>query len=269
MNQLLTLPQIRITMFEIFFFLGIVFLGFVIWKKFGEEHYDQRQVFDGLIQSALVGLLAARLTYVLINSDLFLSNLLSVFNFWQHPGIHWSGFIVSIFYFVYYASNKKWNEYEALDLTVLGVSVFHIFSSLGQLLSGSGFGRTTNLPWGLTASGFFEPRHPLALYSLIWWVIVFAFLFWSESRFRKFSWYQRSKGDARPGFLCFSYLTAFGFVGAINSLLAQNPPIVLGVNVDLFLRIVLMFSGIAGLIYQSGLPWRFDSITTLVPRVRK
>jgi len=99
----------------------------------------------------------------------------------------------------------------------------------------------------------FEQRHPVGVYGFMLWMNMFFLLWWLEGRYRKFIWYQRSKGDAREGFLTFVYVIALGVIGLILEIVSESSVRVGGVPVDLLERIGLIVGGTLGLYLRSGL----------------
>jgi phosphatidylglycerol:prolipoprotein diacylglycerol transferase len=234
--------------------LALIIGSFVFWKKGREEHYDENELLDLTLMSVLWGLVGARLAHILFHFEDFGLNVLYWVSFWSRPGLHWFGlFLAGLVFFVRFCQKNKWNVYETLDLAVIGIALSQAVVHIGMFLGGSGIGKVTNLPIGYHFAGIFERRHPIGVYGGILWFLVFLFLWWVEGKYRRFEWYQRYKGDSKPGFLVFSYVIALGLVGAILTVLSESVTVVFGLNVDLALRISLLIVGILGLVSRSGI----------------
>ena len=248
--------------FQTFNFIGLVaflFGSFVFWKIARTEHYEEIEIFDLTLLSVFWGVLGARLLYVMLHFDDFGLNIFYWISFWSKPGLYWGGlYLGGLGMFIKFCQEHKWDVYKTLDLAVIGLSLSQAVVNLGLFLSGAGAGRVTYLPIGVVFPGSFEPRYPIALFAALLWLGMFLFLNWVEGKYRKFEWYQRFKGDSKPGFLVFVYLIALGFIGLILSLLSEPEYVFYGVNMDLALRISIMLTGILGLVGRSGFGTRLN-----------
>lgn len=253
---LFSIGPIEVSSYGVMLVLAFVLGSYVFWQKAREEHYDEEEVFDLILMSVLWSVFGARLAYILINFDDFGLNLYYWVAVWYKPGFFWIGALVgSVGAVMRFVKKRGWDLFEVLDLGVIGVSLGQALINLGIFLSGGSVGRVTSLVVGVNFPGLFEKRHPVGLYGLIAWLAVFGLLWWLEGKYRKFEWYQLHKGNARPGFLSFTYLTLLGLVGFGLGLVSQPSHVVGGINVGLIVRWLLIFVGIGGILVRSGVKW--------------
>lgn len=265
-STLLNNPIISQFGFGLMATLAFLLGGFAFWKKAREEHYDEHQTIDLLLVAVFWSLVGARLAHILFNFSEFGINLFYWLSFWSRPGMHWIGlFLGAVFSIIHFTRKSKIDLFKTLDLFVIGLALSQALVNLGTFLSGSALGHTTNLPLGVIFPNTFEPRHPIGLYGFFLWLGVFFFLWWLEGKYRRFVWYQKFKGDSLPGFLFFVYLISLGVIGTILTLLSQPVVVFYGIDIELAVRISLIFFGSVSLFARSGLgaKWGLDNLAWL------
>lgn len=209
----MSLGPITISSIGFFLFLSFLLGSFLFWRKAKEEHFDDADIFDLIFLTLIVGIIGARLFYILINLDKFGFNIGRWFNLNFDNGFSWLGFLIGYMYVLKgVCKHKKWNFFEIADLSVFGIVLGQIFYRFGQFLDGSYLGKTTNLPIGFIFPGQNIARHAVTLYEILFLIILYLILKKFEKSYRFFSWYQTDRGEARAGFLWLSYLlTLVGF----------------------------------------------------------
>lgn len=244
---------VSISSFLVMGFVGVVLGVFVFWKKAKEEYYDESQILDVALGTMFWSIVWGRVLYILLHFEDFGLNLWYWVSVWSKPGFYWLGFYLGGgYWFIRYCIRHKWDVFKTLDLAVLGLSLMQVFVNLGLFMSGGAVGGVTRMPVGMVFPGTFEPRHPVALYAALFWLVLFAFLWWVEPRYRRFVWYQRFKGDSRPGFLVFVMISAYGLFQTILSFVSESEYVYLGIDVDLMLYICVFLLGLMGFFARSG-----------------
>jgi phosphatidylglycerol:prolipoprotein diacylglycerol transferase len=204
---LFTLGPVAISSLGVFISLAFVFGSFVVWKRAREEHIDDEDVFDILFISLLGGVVGGRLLFVIFHFQRFGFDLSRWLNLSYSNEISWVGFLLGGMYMLSKVCKRKKIEVaQFLDVGVLGVIIAHIFYRFGQFFDGSYLGIVTSLPVGVNFPGVIGARHPLQLYEILVFVVVYFILKFSERRYRLFGWYQDSRGNAKPGFLWHVYV---------------------------------------------------------------
>jgi prolipoprotein diacylglyceryltransferase len=251
---LLSVGPVTISTFAIFFFLSLFFAGFAFWKKAREEHYDEEQIFDVLLQVNLWGFVAGRLGYVLLHLDEFGLNPLAWVSLWDRPGISYVVWVAVASVLLYRrALEEKWDGFEILDFWSLSVSMGQIWLWIGFFLAGSYVGTSTQLPWGVTLPNVFDARHPVQLYAALASVGLYWFLSWVEYHYRTFGWYRGAKKSAETGFLWSVYLIATGVILSGVELLQSGGLEVMGAAVGWWLYPLVAIGGGVLLVARSGM----------------
>lgn len=232
------------------FFIG----SFVVWKKAKEDYYDENDVFDLIFQALLVAIILGRIVFWLTHGQELSWQWYKLIAIWAYPGENWLGMLVGmVVVFNRYCKRKRWDLFKTLDVSVAGLSLANAILSLSLFISGSGYGRVTKFIMGMTPPGLSEPRWPVGLFGFIFWILMFGYLLWVEAKYRKFEWYQRFRGDAKPGFMFFSFLIGLGFYGALIQLFTEPELVWWGINWEVVLRLWLLLIGALGIYLRSGL----------------
>ena len=208
---LINLGSFAISTNGLFTFLAFLTTAFVYWRKTREEHYHQDQAFDAFLLASIVGLVAGRLGFMLFNFEELGKNLWNWFDVVNHPGsMGLFGFVGASLYLYRYAGKKKWDQFEVLDFWFLAISAGLVLKQLGAFFAGIGFGYETQLPWGMVFPGVFAKYHPAQLYTALFYLGLYIYLYWAEYNYRNFLWYRAGKKTARTGFLSCVFFIATG-----------------------------------------------------------
>ncbi len=236
---------------SIFLVLAFLVSGFVFWKRGRAEHYSEEQLFDAYLLSGIVGYLVGRVGFIVAH--------FSSASVWQwlnpiaQPGvIDVLALVTTGLYLYRYAKQNKWDSFEILDLWSICAAAGLAIINLGAFFSGSGVGFQTNLPWGVRFPGLIDAAHPVQLYLMLWFVLLFWYLSWAEYRYRTFSWYRGSKKAAQTGYLI-SIFVIFSALGTLLfSFLQPTATSLFGVNIEQVWSSVVLLAGLALLYTRSG-----------------
>jgi prolipoprotein diacylglyceryltransferase len=235
--------------------IGFLLSGFAFWRRGKEEHYSELQLFDGFLLSFLVGALGARLGFVLLNLGKFGWSVFEWFNLVDYPGTLDVMFLVSSTYFMYrFAVRKKWDAFEVLDFWSIGLTVWLLFSSLADFVAGAGRGKFTDWFVGVIFPGAIEPTHPTQLYFVVFYLLLYLYLHWSESRYRIFEWYRMGRKSAQTGFLISTFLIFYSLFSSLM-LLFRLPELVIGNwSLDFWVYLLGAIVGLQLLLRRSDKP---------------
>lgn len=250
---LFNLGPISINTINLFLVLAFLLSGYVFWKRGRDEHYKEEIIFDGFLLSLIVGVISARLGFILLNAGSFGFSFLKWIDIFANPGL--SG-VVGLFamgvYLHRFAKKNKWDGLEILDFWVsamsLGLAVLH----LGMFFDMGSYGIVTNLPIGVKFPGSFEARHPLQLYYALFYVVLFVYLQWVEYQYRTFEWYRFGKKTAQTGFLLAMAMITTGIISIVFSFLKQTPILFLGINFEIIVGFLSFIFGVILLYVRSG-----------------
>ncbi len=147
----------------------ILLLGFWLSSILAERNAKRFKVDPNLVEKVLwicllAGLLGARLSYIARSSTAFRGNLLSIFSLNPNLLDPVGGLLISAAVGFIYISHQRISFWAFLDSLTPFFALLTTALSLSNFASGSGFGSSTSLPWGIYLWGDF--RHPVQIYYL-------------------------------------------------------------------------------------------------------
>ena len=250
---LFELGPVKFYTFTIFIIMAFFAGAYVFWRKGREEHYQEDELFDAFLKALFMGAIWSRIGFILLHMDQFGVQPLSWINIVDFPGYSTMIGILAAGWSLYKsAKQQKWDEYEVLDFGVLAISLSMAILWLGSFFSGAEFGTATLLPWGMQFPNVFDKRHPVQLYGFISYLFVFLYLFWSESRYRTFSWYRARKDSAQSGFLFCMFCIFWGVIGTVLWFFSPTKVFVFEIPVEQVFRVFIVVFGLIKLFDRSG-----------------
>ncbi|MGL5311889.1 MAG: prolipoprotein diacylglyceryl transferase [Peptostreptococcaceae bacterium] len=140
-------------------------------KRVGIKEDD---VLDLAIFAIPIGLLGARLYYVIFNWGYYSQNPSQILNF-RGGGMAIHGALIGGILTGYiFTRIKKINFLKMADAVIIGMPLAQAIGRWGNFINGEAHGGPTNLPWGIMVDGV--TVHPTFLYESIWNVGVFVVL---------------------------------------------------------------------------------------------
>lgn len=179
MNRVaLDLGFIQIYWYSIMILIGILVALLVIYREVKRQNISVDFFTNLTFYSIIIGIICARLYYVLFNFDYYSDNLLEIFEIWNgglaiHGGIIGGGIFSLIYCFKY-----KVNFYKVFDICVVGLIIAQAIGRWGNFFNQEAYGMLTTKE---TLFGMGIPRfivdgmyingdyyHPTFLYESIW-----------------------------------------------------------------------------------------------------
>lgn len=256
--ELFSIGSFSVRTLSIILLVAFFFGAFVLWRKSREEHYPEDQVFDMFLVSSLLGVIGARVGYILFNFGQFGFSPFKWFDMISNAGFNGIiGIFIAGVYIYKYAKQKKWDSLEIIDFWMISVALMLSLVYFGQFLDGSGVGYPTSLPIGVRFPGLFEPVHPVQLYHSIFFLALFSYLSRVELQYRNFQWYRSGKKSAQTGFLLASSLISSGFFFFVVSFFKPAIMELWGTNIDRYIAFFIGLTGALLMYHRSGRPLPF------------
>ena len=145
---------------------------------------DPNKLADMSFWTLLVGILGARVAYILQDLDYYLKNTKELFS-WQFAGLtSFGGVLAGLGFIVFWAKRAGWPVRLLLDVIAPAGLVMHAIGRFGCLLNGCCFGGVCHLPWGV---GFPDApvgmlMHPAQIYDALMNLAAVGILLWVEKR---------------------------------------------------------------------------------------
>jgi len=146
-----------------------------IEKKSNLITLDKRFIYNLAFNTLLIGLVGGRVTFFLINPNLFIENPLSIVSL-NSDLMNISGAFLSALIFLIITSNRKQTSlFSILDGFTPGIALFAVFYHLSNFFSGNAFGSEATLPWSIDLWNAL--RHPVQIYEMFAALIIFFMIF--------------------------------------------------------------------------------------------
>ncbi|WP_270504783.1 prolipoprotein diacylglyceryl transferase [Paraclostridium sordellii] len=169
-----TIFGIDVMWYGILMAIGMILGTLIALKEAKRVGIKEDNILDLAIIVIPVGLICARLYYVIFNWEYYASNPSQVFNF-RGGGMAIHGALIGGVLAGYLFSRyKKINFFKLADTVIIGMPLAQAIGRWGNFINKEAHGGPTNLPWGIMVDGV--KVHPTFLYESIWDFGIFVFL---------------------------------------------------------------------------------------------
>ncbi len=191
--------------FSIKWYVVLVLLGFLLafiyaYARIRKFELDPDRMFDVVIVSTIVGILGARLYYVLFAPEelreLYFADPLQILFMWDGNFSLFGGLLTAFLTAALMCRLRKVDTWAMLDLGAIGLLIGQAVGCWGDFFHQTAFGTNTDLPWGMTGSEILfgksdaynplQPVHPTFLYEFLWCVLGFVLLHLLSQKCYKF-----------------------------------------------------------------------------------
>ena len=145
MNRVaIDLGFIQIYWYSIFILLGILVAALIIYYECKKQGLKGEEFTDLLFNTVILGVIGARLYYVLFNFSYYWSNKIEILEIWHGGlGIH-GGLLFGALYVLYFCKKHKLNKLKVIDMIVVGVIIGQAIGRWGNFFNGEAFGPVTS-----------------------------------------------------------------------------------------------------------------------------
>lgn len=145
MNPTIDLGFISIHYYSLFIFLGIIIGGQLVIKEAKKFGFTEDFIVNLLFGAILIGIIGARLYFVLFNFDYYIANPLEIFAVWNGGLAIHGGIIFALIFIIVYLKTKNINILLVLDCIVVGLIIGQAIGRWGNFFNGEAHGPTTTL----------------------------------------------------------------------------------------------------------------------------
>lgn len=163
-------------------------------KRIGEK---TDHLYDMVLWGLPMGIIGARLYYVLFSFADYKDNLISVFYIWEGGIAIYGGVIGALSAAILYCRKHKLPTWKFLDIGAYGFLIGQCIGRWGNFVNAEAYGGETSLPWRMVVNGV--GVHPTFLYESLWNLCLFLLL-----------WCTRKKHEF-PGRAISLYMVGYGF----------------------------------------------------------
>lgn len=172
-----TLGPFTIRWYAIIIVSGVL-LAYLFWQKNREKFgISEDALMDFIILAIPIGIVGARLYYILFYLDLFRNadgslNFIQMIRTWDGGMAIYGAVIACTITLLIYCRIKNINFFAFADLAVLGLLIGQAIGRWGNFVNIEAYGSETTLPWRMgiidRISGAYVEVHPTFLYESLW-----------------------------------------------------------------------------------------------------
>lgn len=248
-DVMLNLGIFQIKWYSFFIFLAMLTACLIIFKESKKKNVPDDYLTNLIFYGLIIGILGARLYYVIFNLDYYLNNPSQIFAIWNGGLAIHGGLISALIFLMIYSRKNKINILQILDIIVVGVIIAQAIGRWGNFFNQEAYGniislqalKNMHLPKfiidGMYISGSY--REPTFLYESVCSLIGFILLL-----------ILRATKKLKTGQLTAIYLIWYGIVRfGIETL--RSDSLMLGqIKVAQLVSLLFVISGIALFIYS-------------------
>ena len=177
------LGPIQIYWYSIFVFLGLLLASIIIFREAKKRKINEDFMVNLICDSIIIGLVGARLYYVLFNLPYYLSNPIEILAIWNGGLAIHGGVFAALVFIILYCKKHRINILQILDIVVVGLIIGQAIGRWGNFFNSEAYGLVTTAE-KLTAQGIpkfiidgmyilGEYRQPTFFYESVWCLVGF------------------------------------------------------------------------------------------------
>lgn len=139
----LDLGPIQIYWYSIFIFIGMLVACFLIYKEAKKRGIEEDFLVNLTFNTIIIGIIGARLYYVLFNFSYYLDNPVEIFQIWNGGLAIHGGIIAGLLFIIYYCKKHEVNLWKILDIIVVGLIIAQAIGRWGNFFNSEAYGPIT------------------------------------------------------------------------------------------------------------------------------
>lgn len=162
------------------------FVGVYVTQRLGKSYkMDGEKLIDLGFYVLLVGLLGARLLYVITRWEYFSRAPGDIVKIWEGGLVFYGGLIAAVPFAIWFLRKYRFNLWQCMDVVFPGLATAHLFGRLGCFASGCCHGKPTDGALGVLFPHLDHPVHATQLYEAVSLGLLVGLMLWIFPR-RKF-----------------------------------------------------------------------------------
>ncbi len=134
---------IQIYWYSIFIFLGLLIGSVVVFAESKKRKINEDFLINLICDSIIIGLVGARLYYVLFNIPYYVKNPIEILAVWNGGLAIHGGIFAALIFIIYYCKKNKVNLLQILDIIVVGLIIGQAIGRWGNFFNGEAYGNIT------------------------------------------------------------------------------------------------------------------------------
>ncbi len=139
----LELGPIQIYWYSIFIFLGLLTASILIFKEARKRNIDEDFLINLIFNTIIIGLIGARVYYVLFNIPYYASNPIEILTVWNGGLAIHGGIFAALAFILIYCKKKNINSLQLLDIIVVGLIIAQAIGRWGNFFNSEAYGQVT------------------------------------------------------------------------------------------------------------------------------
>lgn len=139
----LELGPIQIYWYSIFIFLGLLTASILIFKEARKRNIDEDFLINLIFNTIIIGLIGARVYYVLFNIPYYASNPIEILAVWNGGLAIHGGVFAALAFILIYCKKKNVNILQLLDIIVVGLIIAQAIGRWGNFFNSEAYGQVT------------------------------------------------------------------------------------------------------------------------------
>ena len=249
MNPIIDLGIISIHWYSILLFIAILIGSNLAIKEAKKHGFEEDFMVNLLFLGVIIGILGARIYYVIFNFNYYKDNLIEIFKVWNGGLAIHGGIIAGFITIATICYKKKVNLLKILDYLVVGLVIAQAIGRWGNFFNGEAHGAITSLSYleslhlpqfiidGMYINGSYYT--PTFLYESIWCLIGFIIMI-----------ILRRKKFMKVGYLTSFYLVWYGVERFFVEGLRTDSLMFFSLRIAQLVSLVMIVIGIVIFIYS-------------------
>ena len=139
----LEIGPIQIYWYSIFIFLGLLIASIIIFKEARKRNIDEDFLINLIFNTIIIGLIGARVYYVLFNIPYYASNPMEILAVWNGGLAIHGGIFAAVAFILIYCKKKNVNSLQLLDIIVVGLIIAQAIGRWGNFFNSEAYGQVT------------------------------------------------------------------------------------------------------------------------------
>ena len=139
------LGPIQIYWYSIFIFIGLLVASILIFKEARRRNIDEDFLVNLIFNTIIIGLIGARLYYVIFNLLYYIANPIEIFAIWNGGLAIHGGIFAALIFIIIYCKKHEVNCLQILDIMVVGLIIGQAIGRWGNFFNGEAYGQITSL----------------------------------------------------------------------------------------------------------------------------
>lgn len=139
------LGNITIYWYSVMILIGFIAASYLITEETRRFLIKKATITDMLFYAIIIGILGARLYYVIFNLDYYSKNILDIFKVWEGGLAIHGGIIAGAIFIIIYTKKKNLNTLKILDICVPGLLIGQAIGRWGNFFNGEAHGPVTTI----------------------------------------------------------------------------------------------------------------------------